>query len=124
MTPTHKMFRMMVMAGGVALGLGMMGPGAAGASTLKNADAKSYNLRIESRTGGRALSIASDETIEKLCPEGCTMTLVGVDDATYRLEGTEMVTIETGGVVYYDGQLPPAGEAAESSAPANTAPAN
>lgn len=84
----------------------MVGPQAAQSSTLTNADAKPYELRIEARTGGRVVTVAPQQKIEALCPEGCTMTLVGVDDATYRLEGTEMVTIEQGGVVYYDGQLP------------------
>lgn len=95
---------------------------AAISSTLTNADTKVYELRIEARAGARALSVAPKETIEELCPEGCTMTVVGVDDATYRLEGTERVTIEAGGVVYYDGELPKAkvdGEAAEGSSTAD-----
>lgn len=87
------------------------------ATTLVNADTKAYELRIEARSGGRVLSVAPEQKVEDLCPEGCTMTVVGVDDATYRLEGTEIVTIETGGIVYYDGQIPKdddttAGEAA------------
>jgi hypothetical protein len=78
----------------------------AGATTLVNADTKVHELRIESRAGGRALTVEPNQTVEALCPEGCTLTLVGLEDATYRLEGTEKVTIEAGGVVYYDGQLP------------------
>lgn len=78
---------------------------AAEASTLANADSRAYELRIEPVSGGaRALEIAPGQTLDEVCPEGCELTLVGVEDATYKLEGNERVTIETG-LIYYDGPL-------------------
>ncbi len=43
--------------------------------------------------------------LDGICLKGCTVTLDGVNDGTYRLpEGNEIVTIEEG-VLFYEGSV-------------------
>ncbi len=77
----------------------------AAATTVVNGDAKARTVSIaETNKPERQETIPPSGSIKDVCLEGCQITLMGEQDATYVLEGKEQVTIE-GGRLYWDGTL-------------------
>ncbi|MEM1306224.1 MAG: hypothetical protein AAGG99_01755 [Pseudomonadota bacterium] len=75
------------------------------AATIINADAKSYTLTIVANDERSSATIAPDQSLDDVCPDGCIVSIEGKTDATYVLEGREQVTIQDG-LLYWDRTLP------------------
>ena len=77
----------------------------AGATTVVNADPQPRTVSIaETNKAAREETIPASGSLKEVCLEGCRLTLVGEEDATYIIEGKEHVTIEDGRL-YWDGPL-------------------
>ncbi len=72
----------------------------ASAAQLINNDQRSYEIRIVADNERQSQQVAPGNTVDNLCPQGCILTLVGVEDGAYVLEGKEDVSIENG-MLYY-----------------------
>jgi len=96
----------LVAAAIIVVGVGASVPvTAAMAATVSNAGREAVEVSTIGDGNARAtLSIPGSDVRKDVCPTGCILTLVGVDDADYTLEGDERVTIENG-KLYYDGPI-------------------
>lgn len=112
--------RRLVAAAVFAVAVGASLPGTAAlAATVSNAGTAAVEVSTIGDGNARAtLSIPGGEVREDVCPNGCILTLVGVDDADYTLEGDERVTIENG-KLYYDGPIIAPDEANSENAAEN-----
>ncbi len=70
------------------------------AVTLKNEDTRSYDIDVIEKGNRKSLKIGPGATLDALCEKDCLISLVGVPDAVYIMEGKEKVRIEKG-LVYY-----------------------
>lgn len=75
------------------------------AATIINADAAPYTLTIVANNERSSATIAPDQSLDDVCPDGCIVSIEGKTDATYVLEGREQVTIQDG-LLYWDRTLP------------------
>jgi len=96
-------------------GLGVLWGAAARATTLTNRDSKAHELTVLYVTPPKTIVLEPSHQVHDLCPTGCVVRLNGSPDDDYRLEGSELISLEDG-ALYYDGEQP---DAQPSSAESN-----
>lgn len=71
------------------------------AASVTNRDAKEHKLTVVSGKDGDSRVLKRDEAWNDFCTEGCVVRLDDAENATYELEGSDVVSIEDG-FIYYD----------------------
>ncbi|MFV0367417.1 MAG: hypothetical protein ACK5KM_03065 [Hyphomicrobiaceae bacterium] len=86
----------------------------ASAATLTNRDATEHTVWVTSGGSDKNRTLEPNEAWSDFCPAGCVVRLREEKDVSYRLEGTERISIEDG-FIYYERentglapQVPPA----------------
>ena len=90
------------------------------AASLTNRDANEHKLSVISGKDGQSRVLKPNEAWNDICPKGCVVRLDDNENATYELEGSDVVSIEDG-FIYYDrdvGTSPPLAPGAAPSPPA------
>ena len=100
----------MLVAALLALPLLIASPAAA--SSLTNREPAAVTIKIIESGDRTEHTLDTNQRLDGICLEGCIVEIVGREDSSYVLEGTEDVSLEDG-FVYYDGtsDTVPAGEA-------------
>ena len=88
------------------LGVMFCAPGLVFAASIKNIDTRSYELDIIAGSQRESLKVEPGASLTSFCSNGCVVSLNGVEDSEYKLEGGESLIIEEGRV-YYDKPLAP-----------------
>ncbi|MGD9671222.1 MAG: hypothetical protein AB7U75_19605 [Hyphomicrobiaceae bacterium] len=71
------------------------------AASVTNRDAREHTLTVISGKDGDRRVLKPDEVWNDFCAEGCIVRLDDDENATYELEGSDVVSIEDG-FIYYD----------------------
>lgn len=71
------------------------------AASLTNRDPREHKLTVMSGQDGDSRVLKPDEAWNDFCAEGCIVRLDDDENATYEIEGSDVVSIEDG-FVYYD----------------------
>lgn len=77
---------------------------AASSVTLKNLDKAAYDIDVLENSQRQRKTIKSGERLRDVCKNACLVTLVGIDDGVYTLDGGEKIVIEDG-LIYYEDVL-------------------
>ena len=83
---------------------------AAHAVSITNRDEQDRKVTVIEGVGKVEHLLKSSQTLDGICPKGCIIRLGDSDDDSYRLQASDVVSIEDGGL-FYDG---PDGQSGQS----------
>lgn len=107
----------------VALSLSaFLAASAASAVTVTNLDDESRTVTVEEGNSSKDHVVEPGAILEGICPQGCLISIKGVDEDPYELDGPEATVIEDGQLWSEDGNDAadaPEGEAEEPTSPSS-----